>query len=1153
MSLLTVPVYNPNYDIPTSYSVRDYQIACLPSGLLILLISDPSSHLFSAAMTVRGGHFNDPIKIPGLAHLCEHLVVGAKATKLYLEVARTGGKSTAYTSSDQTCFGFSISSYANGPEGDLYATAVESALSKLSNYFSLSKFHLEVTQREIRAVNEEHIENTKNVDKILWHGLKLLTSDTHPFHRFSTGNLSTLSDVSLKSLNNSAKKYYTETFQPLNMSLVLKGPQTLNHLKKMAIIHFSTITTTNRLSRRSSGNFQQKMIGLPTSRSSSESIKVIKTLQLQMDIFQDSDLNCIYIKADFEPRLRLCFPMMSGSEQVSDPVQRQLCNILGSESPGYWCHFLKNKTQLLQHVFVSIEHISLTQTVLTCDLEMTRKGMRNLPEVISLFFHFVQERVTQSPLEDLCGVLDNFGKLEEEHYIRQKPLRTPLDEVCDLSARLTISEAENPDFIKGFKPWEGGLHSCKEFVSITRAFISRNNVRIEVLDKTFLHQSSLAENLHKKPERDPFYGFDYMKFNVSLMSLSRSNVDFNIPVSREILSVSVPFAQEDHTNFGQVEHRDLKVHQQLPTIQLDDDYFELWSHNVCNIEHSVASLNVRFEGLIDNAANLVGIEIISIVIGEKLKYNLYPYELRGGNWGLYPNVNGEPAILITYRGEQNLLSPVMNHIFTELDNITSKSSELTYDDLKRARVYLRRLYHSFEDTQGFAKMEVTTHLILEGGSISIEKRIEALELFDVDNLRTLALELQNTRLSTIGLVLGSLEQFDFDEIRSGCSRKNSEGEIDKFNIPNTSVLLPEGAHYQYELEAIENDPSSVVYYYLQMGCRLDTTLFTVSKLLQFYISTASFEALRTKRSLSYSLLSGMKLYKDTFGLFICIPANNKDCKVIVEQVEDFLIELENDLETFDASSWETFVSRFLTSVETGGDENDFPSSLFANLLPLICSSDFDTSSESFGEHWNHLSQILNMTYRFGGKRCEEGIDLSIIKSLSHEAFVRIFQNKISVNSSRRSILILTKAAGFESFENRINNRALFYYNFLSHFGIVISIEDLSKCLHECEDTETFSDFNKRMKKYLHSTSDRLKFQKLRLYQKLEEVLSANPSNSCKATRHNSVRRVRFTRIEDIRKHCLMVQMIRRPSFKKSCAEAQVLSDLVEIYDAPLTS
>ncbi|RKP32953.1 hypothetical protein METBISCDRAFT_21214 [Metschnikowia bicuspidata] len=1104
-------------------------------------------------MAVDGGHFLNPIEIPGLAHLCEHLVVGAKTTGLHSEVTRAGGLCNAYTSSTQKCFGFELSTYAKNLDSGEHSSAIDTALPRFARYFSLLKFHLDVMSREIRSVHDEHLGNTINVEKILCHGLKIMASNSHPFHRFSTGNMVTLTKCSSRTLKTNIKSHYAQYFQPENMTLVLKGPQSSHHLKRLVITHFGFLNETQ--SRRVSPSLLR-----PNSTSSSSisgySINSGSSCRTtEPDVFQDLDPNVLYIKADFSPRLRLCFPMNFGGYSVPGPVQRQICHLLGTESPGSWCQFLKCMTQYLLNVYVSIEEICPTHNILVCDLEMTKKGMRNLQEVLSLFFFYIEERILSVPLDTLTGVLDNFGRIEESLFQRMQPLHSSMNEVSEYASRIKIDGIDK-NLIRGYQPWELGMESCKSMVSAFQKALCRTKVRIQILDKTFMYQSAFANDSTIVAEgRDEHYGFEYIKLDYRLTKPNSSPAYFEGIAVFDLFHHSesaIPITA--NIPLGQVKHRDIDSGTNTPIFKIKEENLEIWAHDIPNSHEIFASVSINFPHISATTDKLVGIEIIAAILGDSLKYKLYYMELLGGNWGFYPNINGEPSLLIVFRGEQALLDKAFTEIFLELNSSLYNRATYNYEELRRARLLLRRLSDEHKESQGIAQIEVMSHLLLEGNFVSIEERIETMELVDVEQLTELGKELGDGLCKTSVLISGNSKEVDFDRLMEIFTYpKKSKLTIVASNYIDASKSLPSGAHYVFKMPEIEDDPSSIVYYYVQLGSRLDRIVYSMGKLLQFYLSSTSFDALRTKRSLSYSLLSGMKMFKNTFGLFIFVPANKKDCLMLIELIEDYLLDLETKLVKFSSSEWESFKESFFISLDTVDDENEFPSSLFANLLPLIGSSEFHITGVEFKDHWNNVCQIINRTYAFGGTSCEEPMDKDLIKSLNHLAFCGFFEHKLSVNSTQNSVLVLTKPAGRISLVMRISELANMYSVVLAHAGLIFSVEELTQCLNKCRDKEKFSDASKHIKSLLKTPGQQLSFLKFNVYNKVGELLAPRLLSVPKDKSRVQNTKQYFTKVEEIRNRCHSAVISDCEEIKEQFWDQLNVDAFLECYYSPLST
>ena len=83
---------------------REYKFFVMPSGLQVLVVSDPTADRAAASMDVSVGSFSDPAEFPGLAHFLEHMLfMGSRKypneNQYSAFLAQHGGSSNAYTAS----------------------------------------------------------------------------------------------------------------------------------------------------------------------------------------------------------------------------------------------------------------------------------------------------------------------------------------------------------------------------------------------------------------------------------------------------------------------------------------------------------------------------------------------------------------------------------------------------------------------------------------------------------------------------------------------------------------------------------------------------------------------------------------------------------------------------------------------------------------------------------------------------------------------------------------------------------------------------------------------------------------------------------------------------------------------------------------------
>jgi insulysin len=202
--------------------------------------------------------------MPGLAHFCEHLLfMGTKAfpseTEYKQFIISHGGSSNAYTSTTETCYHFSIGS-----------AHLPGAIERFSGFFHSPLFDPSCTLRELNAIDSEHRKNDQSDVFRIWQLFKDLSIPGHPFGKFGTGSIATLTqaakDMEARKADNNSVSAAEEGKREVNdgvfvgretrrrliewwethycasiMSLSIIGRESLDELTKLALDHFSAV------------------------------------------------------------------------------------------------------------------------------------------------------------------------------------------------------------------------------------------------------------------------------------------------------------------------------------------------------------------------------------------------------------------------------------------------------------------------------------------------------------------------------------------------------------------------------------------------------------------------------------------------------------------------------------------------------------------------------------------------------------------------------------------------------------------------------------------------------------------------------------------------------------------------------------------------
>lgn len=215
---------------------REVRTFVLGNGLEVLLVSDPKMQKSAAALDVAVGSMEDPENGLGQAHFLEHLLF--LGTKKYPDVeayseflAANGGSGNAYTADENTNYQFEVNH-----------DALEGALDRFAQFFIEPVFNPEFVERERNAVNSEH---QKNVQADNWRANQVFTMmarEGHPFGKFSTGTLETLSGATREQIMD----FYEKAYSANVMKLCVMGNHSLDTLEQWTREKFAAVPTIDR-------------------------------------------------------------------------------------------------------------------------------------------------------------------------------------------------------------------------------------------------------------------------------------------------------------------------------------------------------------------------------------------------------------------------------------------------------------------------------------------------------------------------------------------------------------------------------------------------------------------------------------------------------------------------------------------------------------------------------------------------------------------------------------------------------------------------------------------------------------------------------------------------------------------------------------------
>lgn len=1084
----SIKTYPTDFKVPLSDSNRGHRIFQLANGILTLLISDPSNEIGSASICVATGSHNDPDNIPGLAHLCEHsLFMGTKEfpkPNMYHETVKAyGGLTNAFTTGEQTCFQFEVP-VVNGNIRNIEPTTnkeengdesiFDHVLRNFASFFKSPLFRENEIRNEILCVNEENICNRNSPEKIFFHGLKSLSNKGHPFSRFATGNLQTLEYVpkSLKvNLYSELVKFYQSYYLPEKMTLVLSGPQSLNHLQRLTLMNFSSI---GKKSIKIKKSYEAEMLKHNLSEFSilSESWGKI----YREPVFKQCNLSkCLFVKSEKHSRLRIIFPMKPTKSQKEYKLyQHAWMNILGDESIGSLCAYLIELEDLAFSVYLFRQSLTFQDDVLILDITLTRKGQNNIRKILESIFQYINQMILNCSYEVMGHYLSDMATIETLNFIYRESSNSPMEEAAALAGILQkdISVINPLNILKGYNDWVdedldySGDYKvdpgwwrlmAAKFIAATMKTLNSANCNILILDSNPLIVNkirSYSPNSIVLNAKDQYNDFEYTICDIDNLFINKKSLEYCSYFSFPEPNIYLTYNQKDLISI--VENISLKasnifwgflayrLSETDPTLIDSSQFHEVWHKFEEPTSKITASCRVQSLCLDPSPKVTVGIEILVEVIGNKLRHELFPAELVGYSWGLFPGLNCSSSMTLTTIGFRDKFSMFLFFIIEKIQEITSNFRNMPYSQFTKARASVKRRYEDFLKSGGVEKAMAGSVVLLEEGIWSLNQRLDALDEIDMSLLEIICLklfgELQHLNIFIQGNIRtnGALK---ISKILQ--SLRRFEKKIDTNNLRETnlsSYLMRQGKSYIYEDNDTNNGATNTIFYYIQIGSREDVFNRTISKFSAHILSIFAATELRTKRKLGYLVYSGSKLFRTTTGIYITISSGSHSPHYLNSQIEDFLYELELVLFEYSEEKFENLKRTFVECYLKHNTQKDelFHSSEVYGVTPVKSSSVFP-KGKMYYMHRNYFDKIVNKTYTFGGLNGEYEIDLLVIEELMKDKFFEIFKSRISVKSRKKSSLSLLlfsqEKVKSKSFKTQI-------LEFLTEEGISVSNNNL---------------------------------------------------------------------------------------------------------------
>ena len=481
---------------------RQYQVIRLANQLQVLLISDPDLENSAASLSVPIGSMHNPENQLGLAHYLEHMLfLGSEKYPVINEyskfMSQNGGYTNAYTAQDATVYGFEVND-----------SALPEALDRLGDVMRAPLLDEKYAEKERHTVNAEHKTYFDNDMRKLYALQRYSLNPEHPMARFSTGDLSTLSDKPGSNLQQELELFFKQNYSANTMKVAMTSPRSLANMQKIAVKYLTQIPNNN---------VTKPVLITP--------LLTDKQLALEVQIKPTADLKLLQVN----------FLVPSVKDEYMYQPGGYISRLLGSDHKGGLSDYLKN-IGLVESVSAGFYAGHSEQySQFTMSFKLTEKGLQDQDIVLASLFAYInlikEQGINELQYSEQKKSLDN--------YFKFLPKRAGFNYVMSLSANMQhypLQDLLSYSFrLDGFNP---------KFIKQLVDYLTPENSRIFVMSPNAIVNKPI-----------PFYQGQYAQAKIKksrlqqwLTSAKKIQSKMILPISNDWLPENLSLVNEQSNN-----------------------------------------------------------------------------------------------------------------------------------------------------------------------------------------------------------------------------------------------------------------------------------------------------------------------------------------------------------------------------------------------------------------------------------------------------------------------------------------------------------------------------------------------------------------------------------------------------------------------------
>lgn len=866
---------------------------------------------------------------------------------LFLFVYLTGGNSNAFTSTENTNYFF-----------DVRHEFLQDMLDRFAQFFISPLFTASATEREMQAVHNEH---SKNLLTDVWRVSQLIKSqaiESHPYHRFGTGNNDTLNSIPKQKgvdVRDALLAFHAKWYSANIMKLVVVGRESIDILRLWVTNLFSPIVNHNVEQPKFSPHaFEMTFIPPDVPQSV---IDTVKLHQVTSDnrVFARKYLEIVPVK-DLRS-LSLLFPLPATSRLYHSKPTSLLSHMIGHEGKGSILSYLKSKSfanSLSAGIYESFSSFSL----FSVSLELTETGLENINEIISIIFAYIK-LLGEAKSEEWLRVYEEEKAISEMNF-RFKSKENPFSYVSHIAGDMHIYQPE--DILTG-----GYLFQSFDEIVIRYflSYLAVDNMIAYVCSQQFSGKTTMKEEWYSTDyEPRVFNDSEWAKFSDPQLYSS-----LHPPEPNEFIATDFSLKSSKNVVFHQaVSALDVTAPVQIGTIE--NSKCEVWYKLDETFGRPKANLMIKFTSVVAYASprNAVMTALYARLLEDSLNEFAYPADLAGLSYSIYPTSTGIYVALGGYNHKLSVLTAAIVRRMHDLDVLDERFDVV--------REQLSRSYKNFAMEQPYQHAMYDETLSIEMNIWHNFEKLDVAQTITSDELRKFIPTLFAYASVTV-LAHGNMASEEALNIAKLIHETLSFQPLLPSQIPELRVVkLDDSTRYVRAAKELNPaDVNSAIVIAYQIG--EDTTTTTaVTEVFAQIAKDSVYNQLRTVEQLGYLVWSGVGTHRGVLYFRIIVQSGVRSPLLLESRAEAFLASFAEELNNMTDDQFKMHV----------------------NAVIAKKSESYKTLSQESQNHWH---EIQLRRYAFDRRQKE----VASLCSLTKVHILQFYKQFLAINGSRAVLAV----------------------------------------------------------------------------------------------------------------------------------------------------